>query len=473
MKAVLLVLATLAALSAGPVVDAAEATPATRRTIHWVPPQNATPRGQAPTTVFLNGCFNGGCSITPGTDNAVHGVSSVPQQASRIEPFAHSQTAWRNVVACVQDLYAPFNVTITDQRPATASFHQAIVAGRPEQVQIVAGVAGVAPFNCGYIENSVSFAFANNHIVSDDNVNELCWTVAQEIAHGFGLEHKFDVRDPMTYLDTSGERKRFVNEAGACGENSQNTCLCGDEAVNSYQKLADLFGSKALTAPTVTITEPRAGTAINPGFTMRANATSAIGVLRVEFLVDGTLVGTARQAPFAFAAPRHLANGLHRVEAVVFDYYGTATSSTIDVVHGAACASQADCDDASLTCVSGRCVMAPGQQGGLGEACATNRECASGQCAAAVDGNTETGGRCIERCSFDTTSACPLEFTCMQPHTDAEANAADAGVCWPTASTNASGGCNAANHRPEFALIGPVLLALWALGRRQKHQLPR
>jgi len=55
MKAVLLVLATLSALCAGPVVGVAAASPDSNRTIRWVPQHRAATRAAAPTTVFLNG----------------------------------------------------------------------------------------------------------------------------------------------------------------------------------------------------------------------------------------------------------------------------------------------------------------------------------------------------------------------------------------------------------------------------------
>ena len=66
----------------------------------------------------------------------------------------------------------------------------------------------MSPFSCGYIPNAISFTFAN---IYGGDVDEICWTVAQETAHSWGLDHKFDNRDPMTYLPSGPSRKMFQN----------------------------------------------------------------------------------------------------------------------------------------------------------------------------------------------------------------------------------------------------------------------
>lgn len=54
-----------------------------------------------------------------------------------------------------------------------------MIAGRPTDIGVSNGVGGIAPFDCGYIENSLCFAFSN---VYAGNVNEICATAAQEVA---------------------------------------------------------------------------------------------------------------------------------------------------------------------------------------------------------------------------------------------------------------------------------------------------
>jgi hypothetical protein len=459
MKTSATMLGITVALCAAASSSQAESSASGQRIYRWVSANSATQSTGAPTTVFLDNCLPNGCDVSPGTDDGTAAVSSIPTRRSTIQPFAHGDQAWHAVVACVQKMYAPFNVTITDQRP-TGNFHRAIIAGTPHDVQVPAGVLGVSPFNCSYIDHSVSFAFANSHQVYNGSVDDLCWTVAQEIAHGFGLDHKYDARDPMTYLSDGPSVKRFVNEAGSCGEDSQRTCACGGTSMNSFKTLADLFGTRPIAAPTLGISSPAAGQAIDPGFVIRANASSEVGILRAEFRVDGRVIGSLSRPPFAYAAPKNLGQGMHRVEVVAIDSYGNRTTSAVDVVLGAACSDELDCDSSAQVCVSGRCVMAPGQQGGLGTSCMADVECSSRQCAFAGE-----QGRCVESCLADSAVACPTDFACVQN------TSSEFGLCWPTAADSSNAGCQSSNH--NFLPSALIVLMSMAVAMRRKSLTKR
>src|SRR5262249_38300077 len=155
-----------------------------------------------------------------------------------------------------------------------------------------AGVLGVSPFTCGYIPNSISFTFANEE---PTNIIDLCWTVAQETAHSWGLDHKFDNRDPMTYLDSGPSMKTFQNQAGACGEYSSRPCNCdytsilGTAQENSYKLIMNVFGPSApdTTPPTVTINTPTMGASVMPGFGITATLSDDISIATGEAKIDG------------------------------------------------------------------------------------------------------------------------------------------------------------------------------------------
>jgi uncharacterized protein (TIGR03382 family) len=193
----------------------------------------------ASNVIYLNNCKPNGCQVTPGNEDSRQNRSIIPRQPSTVRPFAYDDAVWKQVVDCVRATYAPFNVRIVTERPASGDYHMAIVAGLPQDVQMQAGVGGVSPFTCGYINNAISYSFAN---VYGPNVDEICWTVAQETAHSWGLDHKFDERDPMTYLPSGPSRKVFQNEDGPCGEFNQRACMCGGSTMNSYQEILATFG---------------------------------------------------------------------------------------------------------------------------------------------------------------------------------------------------------------------------------------
>ncbi len=200
--------------------------------------------------IYLNNCRPDGCKVFPGSDNSATGSSSVPDQSSTVRPFELSDTVWNDVVQCVRDTYAPFSVQIVTERPSTGAYHMAIVAGRPGDIGLENNVGGVSPFTCGFISRSISYSFANMF----KSVDQICWTIAQETAHSWGLDHKYDNRDPMTYLPTGPARKAFQDEDGPCGEFSERPCMCGGSTMNSYQDILATFGGGTSTPPAATET---------------------------------------------------------------------------------------------------------------------------------------------------------------------------------------------------------------------------
>jgi hypothetical protein len=410
---------------------------APRTTIKWTDPSRmgATYEAPAPANVshviFMNRC-TGGCTLHPGNDNSLTDTSSIPNGTSSVSQYAGTAAQWQQLVSCVRATYAPFNVQIVDQRPASGNYHMAVVAGRASEVGEQQGVLGVSPFSCGYIGNAISFTFANEE---PSNINDLCWTVSQETAHSWGLDHKFDNRDPMTYLQSGPAMKTFQNQAGSCGEYSARTCSCtyagtGNSQENSFALVMATFGSSApdVTPPTVTITSPANNGSVMPGFAVRADVNDDIAVQKAEMRLDGTLTSTVMGSPWVWNGPANLSQGNHHVEITAYDLAGNTAKAAIDVAYGQSCTT-GGCTDASQVCVDGHCVAGPDSQGGLGTVCTSNAMCASGSC-----GDDGAGNKfCTSPCD-PAMNGCPSGFGCI-------ATGAAGGVCWPGAD-NGGGGCN-------------------------------
>jgi MYXO-CTERM domain-containing protein len=405
--------------------------------------------------IYLNNCkAGGGCTIKAGYDNSLTNTSSIPNSTANVSPFAYSDSIWQQVVQCVRETYAPFGVVITDQRPTSGNYHMAIVAGLPQQVGMQSGVGGVSPFGCGYLPNAVSFSFSN---VYGPNVDDICWTVAQETAHSWGLDHKFDNRDPMTYLQSGPSRKKFINESGRCGEFSARNCQCGGSNMNSFADIMDTFGSSTPTPPTVKFTAPANGaTNLDPEFPIRAEITDDIGVIKAELRIDGQLVSTLEKPPWVWNAPKTLGQGNHILEVTGYDVGGTPAKAMINAAIGAPCGGSDDCDGTDV-CVDGRCVPGGGVEGGLGTTCQGNNDCFSNQCAMDASG----GSYCVESCD-PTRDACPGGFTCIDA-------GGGSGVCWPGGDEgicSVGGSHNNGRIAPTFLLLG--LVALFITRRRRR-----
>ena len=107
----------------------------------------------------------------------------------------------------------------------------------------------------------------------------------------------------------------------------------GNTATSSTISVTVSGGISDTTPPTVAITFPTGGATVAGAIDIAATATDDIGVTKVEFLIDGVVVGqgvSALQAgPYAFNwNTTAYATGLHTLQAKAYDAAGNLASST-------------------------------------------------------------------------------------------------------------------------------------------------
>jgi uncharacterized protein (TIGR03382 family) len=212
--------------------------------------RRATQRAQS-RTIYLN---RDGALLRPGNNDARLSTSSIVQEPTLLTPWEIDDEMWEETVACMREIYAPFDVKITDEDPGDVPHIEAHFGDAASSLGLPDNVAGVSPFttDCGIIENSVVFTFTD---VLPDHTRLMCEVMAQEIAHSFGLDHELLPEDPMTYLDYPGERT-FQNETAACGEDVARPCgidshVCWQKQ-NSVQLLESRLGRRGTGAPDAT-----------------------------------------------------------------------------------------------------------------------------------------------------------------------------------------------------------------------------
>ncbi|AWT34378.1 hypothetical protein GCM10008956_25600 [Deinococcus arenae] len=105
--------------------------------------------------------------------------------------------------------------------------------------------------------------------------------------------------------------------------------VASDAAGNTAEATASVTVNIDVTAPTVSVTATPS-TLTSPGtVTFTANASDNVGVTKVEFYDNGTLIATDTTAPYAASkAYTGADNGTHTITAKAFDAQGQATSST-------------------------------------------------------------------------------------------------------------------------------------------------
>ena len=86
------------------------------------------------------------------------------------------------------------------------------------------------------------------------------------------------------------------------------------------------------TAPTISITSPAAGSRVSGTVTVSAKASDAVGVSRVEFLLDGVLKAADTTSPYSYSwNSRTTGNGRHTLLARAHDAAGNSRQVTLSV----------------------------------------------------------------------------------------------------------------------------------------------
>jgi uncharacterized protein (TIGR03382 family) len=404
--------------------------------------------------IFVHRCPVGGCVIHPGNEDSRTDTSSIADAQVNLDEFKQSTEVWDRMMTCVKATFAPFEVTITDVDPGTVPHFENVVGGRGTQLSAdLTSAGGVSPFTCGEIPNAMSFTFD----VYGPDPDQLCWTVSQEVAHSFGLDHEYNASDPLTYLNGGPSMKRFQATDSPCGEYNARSCdvKCpGSGATqNSYEALLGFFGPGAVTPPMVKIKLPANGKKVTPGFRVNATAMDDVGIDHLELWIDGMDSGAMSETPpYLLSAPLDLEQGEHTVEVIAYDVQSAPANASITVDVGPPCTQSSGCSGTDA-CVMSVCLPGPDQPGGLGRDCDANTECLSNHC------GTEASGKsaCVETCDVADDSSCPSEFSCIE-------DGAGGGVCWHTGG----GGCCDAGGSPSVpALLGLGLFAFVIRRRRR------
>ena len=414
----------------------------------------AVEAGPISNIIFVNRCA-GGCTFTQG-NNAASSVTNVTLVGGgalgtvyTVSEFPHSDALWDEVVACVREVYAPYDVVVTDVDPGPQVLHhETVVAGAAEQIgldPLVYGGVAVLWDDCRLLENTVSFTFT---AAFPADARTLCAVVAQESGHSFGLEHSFNCADPMTYLPACG-LQFFRAGLEPCGELAERPCMCGGFKQDVHGRLDALFGPNPvpLPAPAVTIATPLDGAAVGDGFAVEVDAIDRRGLHRAELWLNGwlwtTQTATRGQIRFVFSAPAGLPDGVIDVEVRAYnDLQSAVGTRTITVTKGAPCTSADACAEGQR-CDAGRCLWDPAV-GELGDSCDYAQYCTSGIC---------EDGACAEPCVAAGDGGCPAGFACV-----AEDGTTD-GRCLA-----ASGGCCSATDGSPGGLLAQVGLAGLVLG---------
>src|SRR5262249_49309245 len=119
-------------------------------------PAFAHPNHPQHVLVYLNG---DGATLTGGWDDSRKNVSSLLAQngldSMEVPPYSGGARRWSQIVQCVKDEYAAFDVDITDQRPASGDYVMMMVGGKAGSLGYPRNVTGMTPYNGKVIPRAI------------------------------------------------------------------------------------------------------------------------------------------------------------------------------------------------------------------------------------------------------------------------------------------------------------------------------
>lgn len=200
---------------------------------------SCTPPGPAPKVVFLNRA--GGTYIAGASDSRTNETPLV-SQGSVAQAWTVAEPAWQTLLACVNQKFAPFNISVIDSDPGNVEHLEVVFA--QEAFPALASATSIAPLTCSPVPNAISFV---SQTYAAANLTNGCAAVAANVGFSLGLEQVTSCPDALSYKQTECAGAAFTDAALSCGTTAAANCQCGAGTTqNSFVRLKAVTGPRCL-----------------------------------------------------------------------------------------------------------------------------------------------------------------------------------------------------------------------------------
>jgi Bacterial Ig domain len=287
--------------------------------------------------IFVN--FEGGV-LSGGWDDSRFNITQIDELVGDFAVYGGGDKR-EAVMQALRTDWAPFDVVITDTRPASGNYTMNMTGPTNP---FGAGVLGIAPLDCddSQTHNNITFAFHGSH--DELSAAVTATTISQEVAHSYGLEHVDEPGDIMNPYNAGGDAAfldsciTIVSEQGVtCG--AQHVDQCGSPGEqNSYAELMTLFGraDPDTAAPTVAITVPSDGESFATGsdVTLLVEADDNRGIEHVALFSNDDAQGSDLSPPYGWELV-DIPAGTYEIYVVARDLAGNeGLSAAITIMVG-------------------------------------------------------------------------------------------------------------------------------------------
>lgn len=185
--------------------------------------------------VYLN---RDGATFTRGPESSVDNTTLVVEEEEFVfEPHPFGNTNWSSLVGCFRAGLSEFHIDVVEEDPGAVD-HTEIVFST---TWLDTAIASISAFSCASFPRGTAFLFSDNFAESDWQ-NECDLALQQWGVVAGGLDHSFDCRDYMSYLESGCDSREWLDEPLPCGELEERDCMCDRASQNSYQILLDIYG---------------------------------------------------------------------------------------------------------------------------------------------------------------------------------------------------------------------------------------